>query len=167
MGEKRILMGVLGRAHGVRGHVRVTSYTAEPADLDDYNPFEDERGHSIELAWVAENIAEITYNGVVVRDRSGAEALVNTKLTIDRDRLPASEDDEEFYLADLVGLQAVTPDGATIGEVTAVLDFGAGASLEIGALLVPFTRAAVPEIDLAGKRLVVIPPAEIAGEPAR
>ncbi len=155
-------MGVLGRAHGVRGHVRVTSYTAEPADLDEYNPFEDERGRRIELAWVADNIAEITCNGVVIRDRTGAEALVNTTLTIERDRLPATEDEEEFYLADLVGLQAVTTDGATIGEVTAVLDFGAGASLEIGALLVPFTRAAVPEIDLAGKRLVVIPPVEIA-----
>ncbi len=155
-------MGVLGRAHGVRGHVRVTSYTAEPADLDEYNPFEDERGRRIELAWVADNIAEITCNGVAVRDRSGAEALVNTKLYVDRDRLPATEDEEEFYLADLVGLQAVTTDGAAIGEVTAVLDFGAGASLEIGALLVPFTRAAVPEIDLAGKRLVVIPPVEIA-----
>ena len=155
-------MGVLGRAHGVRGHVRVTSYTAEPADLDEYNPLEDERGHRIELAWVADNIAEITCNGVLVRDRSGAEALVNTKLYIDRDRLPATEDEEEFYLADLVGLQAVTPEGATLGEVTAVLDFGAGASLEIGALLVPFTHAAVPEIDLAGKKLVVIPPVEVA-----
>jgi len=155
-------MGVLGRAHGVRGHVRVTSYTAEPADLDEYNPLEDERGRRIELAWVADNIAEITCNGVLVRDRSGAEALVNTKLYIDRDRLPATEDEEEFYLADLVGLQAVTPEGATLGEVTAVLDFGAGASLEIGALLVPFTHAAVPEIDLAGKKLVVIPPVEVA-----
>jgi 16S rRNA processing protein RimM len=160
MGEKRILMGVLGRAHGVRGHVRVTSYTAEPADLDDYNPFEDERGRRIELAWVADNIAEIACNGVPVRDRSGAEALVNTKLYVDRDRLPETEDEEEFYLADLVGLQAVTPDGASLGEVTAVLDFGAGASLEIGALLVPFTHAAVPEIDIAGKKLVVIPPVE-------
>lgn len=160
MGEKRILMGVLGRAHGVRGHLRVTSYTAEPADLDEYNPFEDERGRRIELAWVADGVAEITCNGAVVRDRTGAEALVNTRLTIDRDRLPATEDEEEFYLADLVGLQAVTPDGATLGEVTAVLDFGAGASLEIGALLVPFTHAAVPEIDIAGKKLVVIPPIE-------
>ena len=155
-------MGVLGRAHGVRGHVRVTSYTAEPADLDDYNPFEDDRGRRIELAWVADGVAEITCNGTVVRDRNGAEALVNTKLTIDRDRLPATGDDEEFYLADLVGLQAMTQDGAALGEVTAVLDFGAGASLEIGALLVPFTRASVPEIDLAGKKLVVIPPVEIA-----
>lgn len=160
-------MGVLGRAHGVRGHVRVTSYTAEPADLDDYNPFEDDRGRRIELAWVADGVAEITCNGTVVRDRNGAEALVNTKLTIDRDRLPATDDDEEFYLADLVGLQAVTQDGAALGEVTAVLDFGAGASLEIGALLVPFTRASVPEIDLLGKKLVIIPPVETAGEPAR
>ena len=156
-------MGVLGRAHGVRGHVRVLSYTAEPSDLDAYNPLEDDRGRRFELAWVA----EITCNGTVIRDRSGAEALVNTKLYVDRDRLPATEEEDEFYLADLVGLQAVTQDGATLGEVTAVLDFGAGASLEIGALLVPFTRASVPEIDLIGKKLVVIPPVETAGEPAR
>ncbi len=160
-------MGVLGRAHGVRGHVRVLSYTAEPSDLDAYNPLEDDRGRRFELAWVADGIAEITCNGTVIRDRSGAEALVNTKLYVDRDRLPATEEEDEFYLADLVGLQAVTQDGATLGEVTAVLDFGAGASLEIGALLVPFTRASVPEIDLIGKKLVVIPPVETAGEPAR
>ena len=156
-------MGVIGRAHGVRGHVRVTSYTAEPTELDAYNPLEDERGGRFTLQWVADGVAEIFRNGEKVRDRSTAEALVNTRLYVDRDRLPPPEEDE-FYLADLVGLQAVSPDGGALGVVDAVHDYGAGASLEIGALLVPFTRAAVPSVDIAGGRLVVIPPVEIVGD---
>lgn len=160
-------MGVIGRAHGVRGHVRVLSYTAEPADLDEYNPLQDDRGRGFSLQWVGDGVAQITCheNGIdrVVRDRSDAEALVNTRLYVDRARLPPPEDDE-FYLADLVGLQAVSPEGGEIGVVTAVHDYGAGASLEIGPLLVPFTRAAVPEVDVAGGRLVVIPPVEVVGD---
>ena len=163
MPERRLLMGVIGRAHGVRGHVHITSYTAEPDELDSYNPLEDEHGHAFSLRWVAGGVAEITRAGTVVRDRSGAEALVNTRLYVDRDRLPPPDDDE-FYLADLVGLQAVSPEGGELGLVTAVHDYGAGASLEIGALLVPFTRAVVPNIDIPSGRLVVIPPAEIIGD---
>jgi len=167
MGDRRILMGVIGRAHGVRGHVRVISYTAEPADLDEYNPLQDDRGRRFSLQWVADGVAEITCHDAgadrVVRDRSGAEALVNTRLYVERDRLPPPEDNE-FYLADLVGLQAVSADGGDIGIVTAVHDYGAGASLEIGALLVPFTRAAVPEVDVSGGRVVVVPPVEVVGD---
>ena len=157
-------MGVIGRAHGVRGHVRVLSYTAEPTDLDEYNPLQDDRGRSFSLQWVGYGVAQITCHEAgadrVVSDRSGAEALVNTRLYVERDRLPPPDEDE-FYLADLVGLQAISLDGSQLGQVTAVHDYGAGASLEIGVLLVPFTRAAVPEVDVAAGRLVVNPPAEI------
>ena len=91
-------------------------------------------------------------------------ALTNTRLYLERDRLPPPEA-EEFYLADLVGLAAFDSDGAKLGAVTTVHDYGAGASLEIAregapALLVPFTRAAVPEVDLPAGRLAVVLPVE-------
>jgi len=96
-----------------------------------------------------------------VSDRNAAEALTNLKLYVLRDRLPPAEDGE-FYHADLVGLAAVTPDGEALGTVTAVHNFGAGDVIEIKpeggeALLVPFTDAAVPEIDIAAGRMVVVP----------
>ena len=98
--------------------------------------------------------------GGPLADRRGAEKLVNTRLYVARGQLPAAAEDE-FYLADLVGLLAIGADGAELGRVAAVHDYGAGASLEVGALLVPFTRACVPQVDLAAGRVVVVPPEEI------
>jgi 16S rRNA processing protein RimM len=164
MPEQRILMGVVGRPHGVRGLLHVHSYTADPADLPEYGPFHDERGRVWTLRWLREGIAELSelVNGraVPVQDRDAAGLLVNLRLFADRERLPPA-DEEEFYLADLVGLEAVGADGAALGRVQAVHDYGAGASLEIGALIVPFTRAAVPEIDLAAGRVTIVPPSEV------
>ncbi len=102
---------------------------------------------------------------VKVADRAAAEKLTNTRLYVERERLPEPEPDE-FYLADLVGLAACDAAGAGFGTVTAVHDYGAGVSLEIGRegappLLVPFTRAAVPEVDVARGRVVVAPPEEL------
>lgn len=161
-------MGVIGRAHGVRGLVRVHSYTADPTDLPDYGPFTDERGRVFTLRWSGEGVAELSElrDGVAfkVADRTAVEKLVNTKLFVDRDRLPAAEDDE-FYLADLVGLAAVSPDGVALGAVAAVHDYGAGVSLEIGRHFVPFNRACVPVVDIAGGRIVVALPDEIEVPP--
>ena len=164
MPDERILLGVVGRPHGVRGLAHVVSYTANPADLAAYGPLADEAGREWTLAWRGEGVAELRdAQGRALADRNEAEKLVNTRLSIARARLPAPEPDE-FYLADLVGLAATAPEGAPLGQVTAVHDYGAGASLEItregAALLVPFTRACVPEIDLAARRVVVVPPAE-------
>jgi 16S rRNA processing protein RimM len=166
--ERRILLGVIGRPHGVRGLVRVHSYTADPADLATYGPLADEAGRRFTLRWRGEGIAAISelVNGVPlpVRDRTQALLLVNLRLYIERERLkPAG--DEEFYLADLIGLEAVTQDGRELGPVAAVHDYGGGASLEIGQLLLPFSRACVPAIDLAAGRLTVSPPAEIVVPP--
>jgi 16S rRNA processing protein RimM len=112
-----------------------------------------------------EGIAELSelVNGQVrpVTDREGAQRLVNLKLFADRESLPPPEE-EEFYLADLIGLEAVGADGVSLGRIAAVHDYGAGASLEIGELMVPFTRQAVPEVDVAAGRVVVMPPVEIA-----
>jgi 16S rRNA processing protein RimM len=170
MAERRILLGVVGRPHGVRGLVRVVSYTADPASLTAYGDLTDDRGRRFTLRWRGEGIAEIAEmvdgKPVPAADRNAAEKLVNTRLYIERARLPPP-DEEEFYLADLVGLAAFDGTGAALGEVAAVHDYGAGASLEIAraegaALLVPFTRAAVPEVDPAAGRLIVVPPDETA-----
>ena len=158
-------MGVVGRPHGVRGLVHVHSYTTDPSALPGYSPFTDDRGRRFTLAWHSDGVARMAelVDGVALppRDRTAAEALVNVRLYVDRDRLPPPDEDE-FYLTDLVGLSAVAPDGTALGRVDVVHDYGAGASLEIGRLLIPFTRACVPQVDVAGGRLVVVVPAEVA-----
>ncbi len=161
-----ILMGVIGKPHGVRGLVRVNCFAEDPDALPDY-PLRDKSGRQFRLEWRHENVAqlaEITPSGPrPITDRNEAERLTNTELFAPRDALPPPED-EEFYLADLIGLAARKPDGQALGTVTAVHDYGAGTSLEIspGALLVPFTRAAVPVVDIAAGHVVVDPPAEVA-----
>jgi 16S rRNA processing protein RimM len=166
--ERTILLGVIGRPHGVRGLVHVTSYTTDPADLTAYGPLNDERGRHFLLRWQGEGVARVAEvvegKPVWVTDRDGAARLTNTRLHIERARLPPTQQDE-FYLADLVGLTAVGPDGTELGQVAAVHDYGAGASLEIGPLLVPFTREAVPEVDVARGRVVVRPPDETEARP--
>ena len=161
--EGRILMGVVGRPHGVRGLVRVQSYTADPHALADYAPLHDDKGRRWSLAWRGDGIAELRDDeGRPLPDRTAAEKLTNLRLYVERSQLPPP-DEEEFYLADLVGLQAQDRDGRSLGRVAQV--HGAGVSLELdGAgspLIVPFTREAVPEVDVAAGRLVVVPPAEV------
>jgi 16S rRNA processing protein RimM len=164
--ESRILMGVIGRPHGVRGWVRVTSYAE---DLTAYGPLSDAKGRRFVLRPHGEGVAEIAelVDGFAVKvaDRTAAEQLTNTRLYVDRERLPEPEEDE-FYLADLVGLAACDGAGRRIGTVSAVHDYGAGTSLEIARenappLLVPFTRVAVPEVDIARGRLTIEPPTEV------
>ncbi len=165
MDAQRILMGVVGRPHGVRGLVRVHSYAAVPADLAAYGVLSDDRGGSWTLSWRGEGIAALTdSSGRTVADRDEAAKLVNRKLFVPRDRLPEPEEDE-FYLADLVGMRAVerSAEGERpVGTVLAVHDYGAGPSLELeGGAMVPFTRACVPEVSVADRRLVVVMPDEM------
>jgi 16S rRNA processing protein RimM len=167
--NSRIQVGVIGRAHGVRGLVRVTSHTADPADLTAYGPLSDAAGQVFALRWKSQGVAEVTrlLDGVPVKvnDRHAAEKLTNTKLFVDRSALPPADEDE-YYLTDLMGLPVVAPDGSALGRVTVVHDYGAGASLEIvrqGAppLLLPFTAACVPTVDIAAGRLIAILPDEV------
>jgi 16S rRNA processing protein RimM len=168
--DRLILLGVIGRAHGVRGLARVTSHTADPAALTGYGPLSDPSGRRFTLRWMGEGIAEISTivddKPVKIADRTAAERLTNTQLFIERDRLPAPEDDE-YYLADLIGLSAIDAGGRQLGVVSAVHDYGAGASVEIdrgdaGSLVLPFTAACVPEVNIASGRLTVAPPDEVA-----
>jgi 16S rRNA processing protein RimM len=168
MDQQRILMGVVGRPHGVRGLLRVHSYAAVPADLASYGVLSDDHGGSWTLRWRGEGIAELAdASGTVLRDRDQAAALVNRRLYVTRDRLPEPEEDE-FYLTDLIGLTAVerSEEGErVIGTVLAVHDYGAGPSIELGegstTVLLPFTRACVPEVQIAAGRVVVVMPDEI------
>jgi len=155
----------------VRGLLHVHSFTADAGLLPKYGPFFDDAGRRFSLRWHSEGVARVTEivegKRIAVEDRGTAEKLTNTRLYVMRDRLPAPDADE-FYLADLVGLAAFAADGAELGRVDVVHDYGAGASLEIGALLIPFTRACVPDVDIAGGRVTVVLPAEVvvAGQEA-
>ena len=161
MPETRILLGVVGRPHGVRGLVHVHCYASDPASLAAYGPLTDEAGRRWTLEWRGAGVAALRdERGQSVADRTAAEKLVNVRLYVERERLP-EPGEEEFYLADLIGLAAEAPDGSSLGTISAVHDYGAGASLEIGALLVPFTKACVPTVDMAGGRVVVCPPGEV------
>lgn len=163
MAEAMILLGEIGRPHGVRGLVRVRSFTAEPEDLTAYGPLSDVSGALFVLEMLAPDLARI--EGVTDRDQ--AARLTGTRLYVPRTALP-SPDGEEYYLADLEGMAAATPEGVALGRVRAVEDHGAGAFLVLEGppeRLVPFTRAAVPAVDVAARRITVVPPAEILVEP--
>ncbi len=173
--DSQILLGVIGRAHGVRGLVRVTSHTADPADLTSYGPLTDAKGRRFLLRWRGEGIAEVSElldgGAVKVTDRTVAEGLTNTRLFVDRAQLPPVEDGDEFYLSDLIGLPAFSPDGAKLGRVAIVHDYGAGVSLEIErpvgpVLIVPFTKACVPEVDIASGRVTIVLPEVLDADPA-
>ena len=174
MPDPRILMGVIGRPHGVRGLVHVQSYTADPEALAGYGVLEDARGRTFTLAWQSEGIARLAERiggrDVPVADRDAAAALTNTRLYVPREALPPAEEDE-YYLTDLIGLRAETETGEVLGRVAIVHDYGAGTSLEIAperggpAVILPFTARAVPVVDVAGGRIVVDPPETTDGEP--
>jgi 16S rRNA processing protein RimM len=152
----------------VRGAVRLKSFTAVPEDVAGYGPLEDERGERrFALRLVggargggAKGVLIAAISGIDDRDR--AEALRGLRLYLPRSALPPTEE-EEYYHADLIGLDAALPDGTPVGTVRAVHDFGAGDTLEIEraggpSVMVPFTRAAVPVVDVEGGRLVLDPP---------
>ncbi|MGE3994671.1 MAG: ribosome maturation factor RimM [Variibacter sp.] len=164
--ERRICVAQVGAPHGVRGEVRLKSFTEDPQAVARYGSLETEDGvrrFEIESLRPAKDMLVVRLRGV--SDRNAAEALRNLRLYVPRDRLPPPEPGE-FYHADLIGLAAVTADGEPFGKVVALHDFGAGDLIEIalaqgGATeLLPFTAAVVPEVDIAAGRIVVMPPAE-------
>ena len=161
----RVCVAQIGAPHGVRGEVRLWTFTAEPMAVAQYGPLETEDGkRSFEIDKVRPAKGHLVARLRGIADREAAERLTNIKLFVPRERLPETEAGE-FYHADLIGLRAEGKDGNEIGAVIAVHNFGAGDILEIqpssgGTMLLPFTEAAVPEIDIKGGRLVVVLPKE-------
>lgn len=162
--EDPVLLAEIGAAHGIRGEVRVKSFTADPEAFQDYGPLYDARGRRFVVRNarpLKEDMLVVAFEGV--SDRTMAETLNRTRLYVDRSALPEPEDDDEFYHADLLGLRAVTSDGETIGTIVAVPNFGSDDLLEVArpgrqSVYIPFTRAVVPTVDLAGGRVIVVPP---------
>jgi 16S rRNA processing protein RimM len=160
---ERVCLGAVAGAHGVRGLVKVKPFTESPDDVAAYGPVEDERGErrfTLAIAGHQKDMVIARVDGVT--DRDAAEALRGTRLYVARSALPEPEDGA-FYHADLIGLVVVTTGGETLGRITAMHDFGAGDLIEyVGAdgkpRMLPFTEAAVPEVDIDGGRVVVDPP---------
>ncbi len=154
-----VLLARFGRAHGVKGEVRVQSFTADPLALADYNPLMAADGRSFSLKSVRPQGVE----GVATRE--GAEALNGVELFVPRGRLPPPEDEDEFLMADLVGCEARLADGTLIGRIVDVANYGAGDLLDIrpaaggASVLMPFTRAFAPAIDLGARIVTIAPPA--------
>jgi 16S rRNA processing protein RimM len=160
---ERICVAQIGGAHGLRGEVKLKSFTADPMALTGYGPLTTEDGSAtfeIEAVRAAKDHLIARFRGV--GDRDTAERLANVRLFVARERLPPLAADE-FYHADLIGLTAVTADGSEIGTVVAVHDFGAGDIVEVvprgggTSIMLPFTAAFVPSVDLANRRIVVAP----------
>ena len=165
--KARLLVGVFGAPHGVRGQIRLKSFTGVPEAIAGYGPLADAAGRRFVLTalrLLKDDMFVATLAGI--NQREAAVALNGIELFLPRAALPVAED-EEFYHADLIGLRAEAGNGALLGVVRNVLNFGAGDILEISPaaggemLVLPFTRAVVPEIDVAGGRVVVVVPVEV------
>ena len=160
-GKDLVCVGAIAGSFGVKGEVRLKSFCAEPAAISIYAPLSDESGKSYDV-----KITRTIKNGLAARlsgvsSKEAADALKGTRLFAPRDRLPELDDDE-FYHADLLGMAVLDTGGAKLGSVKAVLNHGAGDLLEVntgqGVVLLPFSLAVVPTVDLAGHRIVVDPP---------
>ena len=163
--RKRVCLGRAIGARGLKGELRIKTYTQDPLSISGYGTLEDEAGA---LRFEITRVSAVK-DGVVVQlkgvtTREAAEALKGTQFYVNRDRLPEVEDEGEYYFADLIGLVAVNGEGAALGQVVAVQNFGAGDLLEVRppdggrSVLVPFTQEIVPDIDLEAGWLLMLPP---------
>lgn len=173
MGDKLILVGRFGTPHGITGELRLSSFTADPAAIATYKPLLDETG-SREFCVLALRPATGGGDMFVVRiagisDRTRAGALTNAGLYVPRASLP-EVGEEEYYLADLIGLAVMTEDREEFGRVVNILNFGGGDILEISpraggsTVLLPFNRQVFPSVDLEAGRLTVVPPVELEAQ---
>ncbi|MBN8983211.1 MAG: 16S rRNA processing protein RimM, partial [Rhizobiales bacterium] len=161
----------IGAAHGVRGAVKLWTFTEDPFAVLDYGPLSTKDGgrrFEVSNAREAKDHLVATLQGVTTRN--DAEKLNGIELYVPREKLPPAEDGE-YYHVDLIDLAAVSMDGAPIGRVVAIHNFGAGDVIEIAppkgaTLLLPFTDAVVPTVDIAGGRVVIEMPGEVDGDTA-
>jgi 16S rRNA processing protein RimM len=151
---KTLQMAVIGAPHGIRGEVRVKTFTGDPLALGDYGPLHATDGRKFTVSSIrpAKNVVVVRFKEIISRD--AAEAITGVELFIDRAALPDDLEEDEFYHADLTGLAVRDETDAVIGKVTGVQNFGGGDIVEIAlagrrAAMVPFTLAAIPEIEIA------------------
>jgi 16S rRNA processing protein RimM len=166
--DKRICVARIGAAHGTTGEVRLWSFTGDPQAVARYGALTAADGRPIEIASLRPGKGFFIARIAGVTDRNGAERLRNLDLFIPRERLPPAAADE-YYHADLIGLAAQDREGNPLGTVIAVHNFGAGDLLEVApargeTLLLPFTTAVAPEVDIASGRIVIDLPAEIEAD---
>lgn len=172
MAPDLILVAKFGAPHGVRGEVRVKSFTQDPLALADYSPLLTRDGRSFTVEALRPAGEVVIARIAELKDRTAAEAVTHLDLFVPRGRIPAPADEDEFLHADLIGLSVVTTTGEAIGTVIAVHDFGAGDMLDVArsgrrSVLIPFSKAVVPTVDLAGGRVVVDPPAGLLEDTPR
>lgn len=160
--DNPVQLAVIGAAHGIKGEVRVKTYTGDPMDLGSYGLLYDAAGKSYEIVSIrpAKTVVVVRFAGV--DDRNAAEALNGTELYVDHAQLPQDLEEDEFYYTDLIGLTVRDSDGATYGKVSAVFNFGGGDVLEIKEggkkpVLIPFTKVSVPQILMAEGAIVIDP----------
>jgi 16S rRNA processing protein RimM len=162
--EARVCLGQIGAAHGVRGEVRLRSFTSDPAAIAGYGPLETDDGRVFEIETLRPAKDHFVARLSGICDRDAASALANAKLYVPRERLPATAEPDEFYHADLVGLPVVDLAGNRLGTVVAIHNFGAGDLIEVrtekggGTELLPFDSTHVPVVDVAAGKIVVDPP---------
>jgi 16S rRNA processing protein RimM len=163
--SERVCVGAIGGAFGVRGEVRLKSFCAIPEAIASYGPLYAEDGRSFEVKLTGRTANGLSARLSGVTTKEAADALRGLSLYAPREALPSLPDDE-FYHADLIGLEVFDTGGTLLGRVKAVLNHGAGDILELhlpgvaGTRLLPFTKAAVPTVDLAARRIVADPPEE-------
>ncbi|HVX79361.1 MAG TPA: ribosome maturation factor RimM [Bradyrhizobium sp.] len=166
---QQICVARIGAAHGVRGQVKLWTFTEDPLAVMRYGPLSTKDGsRQFEVTQVREARDHLVASLKGIATRNDAERLNGLELYVARERLPATDDDE-YYHADLIGLAAITTADRPLGRVVAIHNFGAGDIIEIAppegaTLLLPFTNAVVPTVDLAGGRVVIELPQEIEGE---
>ncbi|WP_407177886.1 ribosome maturation factor RimM [Bradyrhizobium sp. STM 3562] len=168
MAEK-VCVARIGAAHGVRGAVRLWTFTEDPFAVKRYGPLSTKEGtRQLELASAREAKGHLIAQFKGIATREEAERLNGLELYVPREKLPAT-DDGEYYHADLIGLAAVTAAGEPLGRVIAIHNFGAGDILEIAppagaTMLLPFSNAVVPTVDIAGGRVIIELPKEVEGD---
>jgi 16S rRNA processing protein RimM len=159
-----ILLGVIGAAHGIKGEVRIKAFTGDPLAIAGYGPLTDAKGRRFEIAEArtAKEVVVARIKGITSRE--AAESLNGVELFVARDKLPPPDDEDEFLQADLIGCAVVDPSGAVLGTVTSVDNYGAGDLLDVEtpdgrSVLMPFTKAFAPRIDITARRIEAEPPA--------
>ena len=170
MASAKVCLAAIAGAHGVQGLVKLKTFTERREDVVAYGPLSDESGgrqFRLTLRGTQKGLLLAAIEGV--SDRTAAEALKGLRLYVAREALPPPEDPEEFYHADLIGLAVEDTHGKPLGLVRGVEDFGAGPLLDVesdsGSILLPFTLAVVPLVDLPGRRLVADPPVALDAGP--